>query len=559
MRACILALVGGALVFSDPPPPPVRLDVVVSGASGAAIAGLAASDFELKEDGVVRPISSVEMRTGGARVFAFVLDEFHVAAGEPSARVRESLAAFVTTHLRPDDLAVAIRPLDTVADVSFTRDREGLLAAIRSFEGRKGDLEPRSSFERQFIGHAPAAIDAARTQIVSASLREVSLRMGDLTADRGVIVLVSEGLARAPVVRQTRVPDLQGVVRAASHFHLAVYTYSPADRDAAAPLSSDQSTLEWLANETGGRAALDGSSFDRALARMAADLDNYYAVTYQPAKADGRFHALQLVTRRKGADVKVRPGYWASLSREVRALMDPPSTPAVRRSLKRSTTVSIWTGVTLGADGRTRLSVTWEPRTSQRAVTVAVKAATPGGQSLFEGRLAPANTGGATEARVATFDVPAGTIELDMLVQAVTGETIDTDTRDVQVPDFSTRPRGPVILTPEVIRGRTAPEFRALVADPLAPPTPSRDFTRGDRLLINVPVWSPGGAPVQLTATVTNALGGAMRTVPDARPQEPAGRFELPLAWLAPGNYQVVFTARDASGETSQAVRFSVR
>jgi VWFA-related protein len=556
----MVALAGLAVAASDPPPSAVRLDVVVTNLRGAPIVDLRPADFELKEDGVVRPITSVELRAGGARVFAFVLDEFHVAAGAPSERVRQSLASFVATRVGPGDLAVAVKPLDPVIGVQFTRDRDSLLAAIASFDGRKGDLAPRSTFEQQFIGHAPAAVETARTQIVSAALRELSLRLGELGADRGVIVLVSEGFARAPAVRQTRVPDLQGVVRAASRFHLAVYSYNPADRDPASPLTSDQSTLEWLAKETGGRAAHDGAAFDSGLANMASDLDSYYALTYAPAQSDGRFHAIDLVARRKNAEVRARPGYWASFSSEVRALIDPPTAPVSRRALRRSTAVNIWTGVTLGPDGRTRLTVTWEPRGAQRAARIAIKAATPDGRALFEGTLSPVGSDGAASPKLATFDVPPGNVQLDMNVQSMAGATIDTDTRDIQVPDLAAGGKGPVMLTPEVIRGRTAPEFRALSADPLAAPTPSRDFTRGDRLLINVPVWSVGGAPVKVTATVTNAIGGAMRTVDrDDNPTDTTARFELPLAWLAPGNYQIVFTAKNDSGEALQAVRFSVR
>ena len=325
-------------------------------------------------------------------------------------------------------------------------------------------------------------------------------------------------------------------------------------------MPADLSTLDWLARETGGRAVLEGQAVDSGLARMAADFDTYYAVTYQPAQSDGRFHALELVAKRKNAQVRARPGYWASLSSEARLLMEVPAVPASRRSLRWSTAVTVWTGVTLGPDGRTRLTITWEPRGSQRAAALAVKAATGEGRFLFEGTLAAAGSEGGANPKFATFDAPAGRVELDMDVLSLAGTQLDSDVRDVEVPNLSTRGPGPIILTPEIVRGRTAPEFRALSADPLAAPTPSRNFTRGDRLLINVTVWSAAGAPVQVTATVTNAVGGAMRTLaPADRPLDSRARFELPLAWLAPGEYQLVFTARNDAGQTAQSVRFSVR
>ena len=147
-----------------------------------------------------------------------------------------------------------------------------------------------------------------------------------------------------------------------------------------------------------------------------------------------------------------------------------------------------------------------------------------------------------------------------MTILSVSGATLDVDVRDVDVPDLSARATGPVILTPEVIRARTAPEFRALSTNPGVAPTPSRAFTRGDRLILRVPAWDPASASVQVTAIVANAIGGPMRAI-DRSDRSPDGwsEFELPLAWLAPGAYQILLSAKSAAGEAKEAVRFSVR
>jgi len=583
-RLCAIALVGLALAASDPPPPPVRLDVVVTSGSGVPILDLRPADFELRENGVVRPISAVELRTTprvspvaaapitsvdderraaatpGTRVFAFMLDEFHVSPGQATERVRASLARFIDTSLAPGDLAVAIKPLDAVSKAQFSRDRAALRSSVATFDGRKGDYTPRSAFESQYIGHAPATIDAARAQIVSAALRDVGLRLGELGADRGVVVVVSEGFARRPSVRQVRVPDIQGFVRAASRFHVAVYTFNPADAPPEADSDPAIVMLASLATDTGGQALLDGRQFDDGLRRMAIDLDGYYAITYQPAQADGKFHPIQVVARRANARVRARPGYWASLGSELRALMEVPSMPVVRRALRRSTSVNIWTGVSRAADGASRLTVTWEPRGTARATTVTVKAATQDGRTLFEGPLAPVGSSGGGTATRATFDVPPGRIQLDMSVLSIAGGTIDTDVRDVDVADLSRRGDGPFILTPEIVRGRTTPEFRAEASDPLASPTPARLFTRGDRLLITVPVWSPATAPIRVGATIANAMGGVMRTLDPVEGSDALRpRFEIPLAWLAPGEYQFIFSAKNDKAEVKESVRFAVR
>ena len=167
-------------------------------------------------------------RQKGTRVFAFFLDEFHVSPGASTDRVRDALARFVDEKLRPQDLAIVMRPLDSVTAIRFTRDRARLHGAIAGFTGRKGDYAPRTPFEEQYIGRAPATVSTARRQIVNAGLRELTMRMGELNADRGVVVLVSEGFPRDSPSPRGRIQDLQGVVRASSRFHLAVYTINPA-------------------------------------------------------------------------------------------------------------------------------------------------------------------------------------------------------------------------------------------------------------------------------------------------------------------------------------------
>src|SRR5690348_4309260 len=96
----------------------IRIDAVVTDANGRPIVDLRPADFELREDGVARPLDAVELRTlpkpgdaappiqtesdeeqaarkPGARVFAFVLDEFHVTPGAPADRVRSTINEFI--------------------------------------------------------------------------------------------------------------------------------------------------------------------------------------------------------------------------------------------------------------------------------------------------------------------------------------------------------------------------------------------------------------------------------------------------------------------------------
>ena len=256
-------------VSLDPEPTAriVRLDAVVVDAKGRPVLDLKPADFEIVESGVAQRVDAAELRNPGAagqaraagdaeapapiesldderraarepgtRLFALVLDEFHVNAGADSDRVREVVMRFMDEQLRPGDLLAVIKPLDTLTNIRFTRDRDAARKAIESFSGRQGDYTPRTEFEEKFIGRAPGLVSAARIQIVLSALRALTMKLGDLDAGRAAVVLVSEGFAReVGRDRERRAPDVQGIVRAASRHNVAVYAFDPGSRIAQSP------------------------------------------------------------------------------------------------------------------------------------------------------------------------------------------------------------------------------------------------------------------------------------------------------------------------------------
>jgi VWFA-related protein len=593
----LLSVCGLAALSAQQQPPKaeddpgrIRIDAVVTDAQGRAILDLQPSDFELLENGIAKPLQAVELRTlprepesapvettsdeeraarqPGTRVFAFFLDEFHVSPGLASDRVRDALNQFVDEKLRPQDLAVVMKPLDAVTAIRFTRDRALLHGAIAGFSGRKGEYAPRTAFEEQYIGRAPAAVAAARRQIVTAGLRELAMRLGELRADRGVVVLVSEGFPRDAPAPRTRGTDLQGVVRASSRFNVTAYTLNPAlnGEDVAQPDERERATamLQWLATQTGGR-AIEAPGIVAGLAHLSHDLETYYALSYQPGQADGRFHAVEIRARRRNVVVHTRAGYWAPLGSEVRAMLASASSsmsPVSRRALRRSPIIDAWVGIARDAEGSARMVVTWEPRARgiSAPAVVAVQARTAARKILFDGRLARVGSESVVPSDSARFDVPAGRVEVDMSIYDAEGKSVDTDARDVDVPDLKSAKRGPVLLAPEVVRARTLRDFRSATANPDAAPSSVRTFARGDRLLIRVPAFDGSGTAVQVSAKVLNEWGQPMRDIDalDATPRDGTSQFALPLSWLVPGDYLIEVLGTNANGAVRQRVAFKV-
>jgi VWFA-related protein len=573
-------------------PPAIRIDAVVTDAAGRAILDLRPSDFELLENGVARPIESVQLRTvpknsspveeirtqadeeraahqPGTRIFGFVLDEYHVSPGGPTDRVRSAINEFIDQNLRPEDLAIVIRPLDNVAVIEFTRDRAMLHGAVDAFAGRQGDYTPRTRFEEQYIGRAPAAVSAARRQIVTADLRELTMRLGELKADRGVIVFASEGFPRDSVLsgRSSRIAEIEGVARAASRYHLPIYTLNPAiageDERDASERDRSLAMLHWLSAQTGGR-TIEGSALIAGMARLNHDLEAYYTLSYRPSQPDGRFHQIELRAKRRDAIVHTPAGYWAPIPGEWRTIIaSTASTLSVsRRPLRRSNMIDAWVGLVPEAEGRTQMVITWEPHVHGLTApqVIALKARTASGTSLFDGRLGPVGSGSSAPSDSARFEVPTGRVEIDMAIFDASGRSVDTDIRDFDVPDLRRQKSGPVLLAPEVVRARTLRDYQSAVANPDAAPSSVRTFARGDRLLIRVPAFDVSGTPVQVSAKILSGWGQPMRDIDPlaTTPRPGMPQFALPLAWLVPGEYQIELLGANENGAVKERITIRV-
>ena len=173
-------------------PDGVRISTVVTDRAGKPVMGLTLKDFELREDGVVQTLVSVEARRPEPRRIAILLDEFHIQAAD-TARVREAVTSFVSERLRPDDLVLVLKPLDPLPSIRLRPTAAGLRDAIATFEGRKG--QPRAA-QRARRGNARPRAGArrgGRAQVVLSALRALvgapgfrAGTLGDPARQRGV-------------------------------------------------------------------------------------------------------------------------------------------------------------------------------------------------------------------------------------------------------------------------------------------------------------------------------------------------------------------------------------
>ncbi len=666
-RLAGLALIGAAMALqassarpsagqqAPPQPPPqvptfraavnaVRVDVIVSGRDGRPVADMAQADFEVTEDGKPQRIETFKLvlvdgipkpgdpeprpiRTEydeeseaareDVRLYAIFLDDYHVRRSSAMG-VKPALTAFIQKQLAPADLCGIMYPVTPVGSVVLTRSQDSLLSAIRRFEGRKYDYQPRHPFEEQYAMYPAAVVERIRNQVTLSALRSLMVRMGSLREGRKAVILVSEGFSNTlpaqlndPISSMPGVlnpargaagresvderaafiasidlqSDLREVYDAANRNNTAIYALDPRglatgefDISEGVGVQTDRfylqstlDTLRTLAGETDGRAIVNRNDLEAGLKQVVQDSSAYYLLGYNSTNtaADGKFHEIKVRTKRPGVQLRSRRGYWA-LTKEDLARASAPRPPAVPGAVTKALGsmaepwkgryVRSWIGTGRGQDGKTRVTFVWEPLPpvpgAERSPSVAVVlSAAAGSRSFFDGSVKSADAGASAVVR---FDADPGPLQLRVSVMSEGGGTLDVDVRDVRLPDL-TAPQA-ALSTPAVFRTGNAREFQALAANPSPAPTASREFRRTERLLVRFDAYAPGSEVPVVTARVLNRTGAGMADLDVRAPQAPATFYQLdvPLAGFAPGEYLIEVKAKGAGGEATELVPLKI-
>ena len=98
-----------------------------------------------------------------------------------------------------------------------------------------------------------------------------------------------------------------------------------------------------------------------------------------------------------------------------------------------------------------------------------------------------------------TFQAPPGPLQLRMSVEGAAGQVLDSDFRDLVVPDYAKAE--PLLSVPALYRARTQRDVNLLNADANPRPSTAREFSRTERLHVRFQAYAPGGG----TATPTRA------------------------------------------------------
>ena len=363
-------------------------------------------------------------------------------------------------------------------------------------------------------------------------------------------------------------------------------------------LNASLDTLRVLADNTDGRAILNRNDLAVGMQQIIRDSSAYYLLGYTSTQAptDGKFHKIDVKVARRGVDVRARKGYWAVTAADAARALAPPAPEAptaVTTALSaiaepaRGRPARFWIGTGKGDNGLTRVTFTWEPvppvagarQEFEPPARVALTATAPDGRPVFRGTVpdepAQATSGGGAAAAGSptagttsavspsaavpssiSFEAPPGQLQLGIRVEGARGQVIDAVTRELTLPDFTKVEVS--FSTARLFRGRTVREIANIKGDPNAIPTPDREFSRTERLLIRADAYTPGGIAPTVTARLLNRTGQRMSDLPVTN--APGGPFEidLPLASLPVGDYLIELNAKSESGTAQELVAFKI-
>jgi VWFA-related protein len=567
------------------------------------------------------------------RLFGIFLDDYHVRL-ETGMQAREQLARFIQTQLGPSDMVGLMYPLQPTDSVRMTRNHDAVVQALQQFRGRKYDYTPRNQYEERYAYYPAETVERIRNQVSMSALKGLMSKMGSLKEGRKALILVSEGytnmlppqlrdpIAAAPgLMNPARgvadagvgspledraafsanmdlEADLRLLIDMANRNNVAIYAVDPRGlstgefgidtnigvRTDRQYLNSTMETLRTLALQTDGRAIVNRNDLAVAMKQIVQDTSAYYLLGYNSTftATDGKFHEIKVRVKRPGVQVRARRGYWAFSNEDAQRALAPPTPEppkAVETALatisapaRSSRLVRTWIGTDRGTNGKTRVTLVWEPvprlagepaRPGDTPARLAVTATAPDGSPYFRGRApgtpvtppASATSVNASAGGVVTFEAAPGTVQLRLAVESADAEVLDSELRDIVVPDLTA---GATALgTPELYRARTVRELQQIKGDQHARPTAAREFSRTERVLIRVPAYGNGS---QLTARLLNRTGEAIAQLPVAASTVRADSQEIDVALnsLPPGEYVVELAVSGAGDPVRELIGFRI-
>jgi VWFA-related protein len=253
-------------------------------------------DFTVSEDGEPQTILSIRAMGTSSPITLFVL-------------VQDDVVSSIGLEMR--SLADFIRRLPRGSRVSIGYLRVGSLQVRQKFTA---DLEKAAKSLRPPLGVAGVAPFNPYVEVI-----EALKRFDSQPAGRRAILLVSDGLDISRGIDSSSAGqslDLERAISQAQGRSVAVYAFfAPTVLSSTNSIltANAQSSLQRLADETGGRAFFQGfgppTSFDPFIKELNSTLDRQIALTYLSTHDKKGFHRVKITPSTPGVQLNYPVGY----------------------------------------------------------------------------------------------------------------------------------------------------------------------------------------------------------------------------------------------------------
>jgi VWFA-related protein len=575
------------------------------------------------------------------RIYVMILDDLHVDALR-SQNVKVAARQFIERRLGANDMMAIVHAGGrTEASQDFTNNKRLLLAAVDKFMGTKLEsitLARSAEYFRQsnlgsIDSRIPDPYEFERAHKAQQSLRllkDVAEWFSGVRGRRKTILFFSEGIDYdiSDVIRQYDAPgnaasgiisDIRDTIAATARSNVSIYSIDPrglttlgedtisvtaladqADSSLGIGASSlrnelqmAQDSLRSLADETGGFAAVNTNQFAGAFERIVGDNSSYYVLAYYPPgdKKDGKFHKIEVRTKRPDLNVRARRGYVAA--RAPRTPPKPPSKdgPSVEVSealqsplnvsgLSMRTFATPFKGtapnasVLIGVDviGRD-LALTPNGKLELSYLAIDAKGKTFGARNnSLTLNLKPETmdrvrkTGFRLLNRV---DLPPGRYQMRVASHDTAGGSVGSVLFDLEVPDFHKLPfsMSGLLITSlsgsAMVTAKADDQTRQVLP---APPIAQRTFPQNDEIAVFAEVYDDGTAPshkIDIVTMIRSDEGTIyFKNEEERDSKELEGKrggygytARIPVGGLRPGPYVLTVEARSRLGVDLEVVR----
>jgi VWFA-related protein len=322
-----------------------------------------AAPVQTQREGIVLPPPRPTNDTAG-RIFVFFLDDLHLNFRE-SARVKQLVKKLREQLVHDGDMfsVVSTGPSSIAIDMTYNPKRLDEAASKIAGNG----LSPNEIIEGGTGSEGPPEV-RYRAHVAFSTAYDLLTQLEAIHNRRKVFVYISEGYdfnpfpqsiqtAQAERDGSTSTPggtsgqnysnataaptslynqqgtefaepdlarELAELTRSANRANVTFYAIDPRGLVGMADLDQKVDQTEWqdyirksqeslqvIANETGGFAAVNQNDFDKAIKRIDAETSDYWVIGYYSSNPDPthRNRRLEVKVTRKGVTVWARPGY----------------------------------------------------------------------------------------------------------------------------------------------------------------------------------------------------------------------------------------------------------